>query len=298
MPVYKLGLLIRARREMLGYTQEELAEGICSLPTMSRIENGERLPTKENAELLLQRLGYSDMLVDSYADEDALILNDLKYKIRQAIILEQPAKIGPLLEEFEKIADLNNKSVKQFVMLCRTIPLGFGADTLEVLEEAMRLTCPRYRPDKLPKLLTFEEIILVNNIAICYYGKGKPDVAIKMFYSLKTYYENNEVNMEERLRTQPMVLYNLSKCLGASKRYDECVEICDLGIQLARESGKCNCLDRMFYNRAYVLLNRDKPGDREEAKKYAELALHTAAALARDALAAHYKQFIDKNFPE
>ena len=54
MPIYPYGALIRQRREELGYTQEELADGICSVPTLSRIENGERLPTKEHSEMLLQ----------------------------------------------------------------------------------------------------------------------------------------------------------------------------------------------------------------------------------------------------
>ena len=57
MPIYKFGYIIRQRREELGYTQEDLAEGICSVPTLSRIENGERLPTKDHFEMLLQRLG-------------------------------------------------------------------------------------------------------------------------------------------------------------------------------------------------------------------------------------------------
>ena len=58
MPIYPYGALIRQRREELGYTQEELADGICSVPTLSRIENGERLPTKEHSEMLFSRLGY------------------------------------------------------------------------------------------------------------------------------------------------------------------------------------------------------------------------------------------------
>ena len=46
MSLYLFGPLIKQRREELGYTQEDLADGICSVPTLSRIENGERLPNK------------------------------------------------------------------------------------------------------------------------------------------------------------------------------------------------------------------------------------------------------------
>ena len=59
MPIFQFGFMIKHRREELGYTQEDLADGICSVPTLSRIENGERMPTREHFEMLIQRLGYS-----------------------------------------------------------------------------------------------------------------------------------------------------------------------------------------------------------------------------------------------
>ena len=40
MAFYLLGDCIREQRERLGVTQEELCEGICSVPTLSKIENG------------------------------------------------------------------------------------------------------------------------------------------------------------------------------------------------------------------------------------------------------------------
>lgn len=72
MPIFKFGYIIKSRREEMGYTQEELADGICSVPTLSRIENGERMPSKENFEALLQRLGYSNAELNSFVDEKAL----------------------------------------------------------------------------------------------------------------------------------------------------------------------------------------------------------------------------------
>lgn len=60
MPIFQFGFMIKQRREELGYTQEDLADGICSVPTLSRIENGDRMPTREHFEMLIQRLGYHD----------------------------------------------------------------------------------------------------------------------------------------------------------------------------------------------------------------------------------------------
>ena len=78
MSIYQLGHIIRLRREDLGITQEELADGICSVPTLSRIENGERMPNKAHVEMLLQRLGYSDTMSYVYVDRNELQRHELK----------------------------------------------------------------------------------------------------------------------------------------------------------------------------------------------------------------------------
>ena len=54
---YKLPELIRQLRIEKGLTQEQLAEGICSPVTISRIENGTQQPSNKVLGLLLDRLG-------------------------------------------------------------------------------------------------------------------------------------------------------------------------------------------------------------------------------------------------
>lgn len=300
MPIYQFGVIVKQRREELGYTQEELADGICSVPTLSRIENGERMPAKEHMEMLLQRLGYSDTMLDTYVDTKVFILHELKFQIRQAVIMNQPERAKDLLNRFEQQADCHGQMAKQFLLLYRTLVSNLKPEkTLEQLEQAIRLTCPRYQTGKLPRILSYEEIIALNNIAVCNYDLGQLrqeqvylQRAIDILYDLKRYYENHMTNTEEILRTQPMVLYNLSKYLGCAGRYDECVEVCDLGIRIARETGRCTQLHRMFYNRAWALSRRGYPADLEQARQSARLAYYMAAAMAQPASQAHYRHFI------
>ena len=86
MAISQIGAVIRRRRVELGLSQEDLADGVCSVTTLSRIENGERMPTQNHLEILLQRIGYSDMMVQSYLSEEDFLAHDLKFKIRQAFI--------------------------------------------------------------------------------------------------------------------------------------------------------------------------------------------------------------------
>jgi len=301
MPIYKFGYIIKQRREELGYTQEDLADGVCSVPTLSRIENGERLPTKDHFEMLLQRLGYSESVLYTYVDSNTWFLHEQKFKIRQAIILEHFGEAQELLDEYRRKMDPKSPLNRQFVLLYDILasPSSYTIEEhLAHFEEAILLTCPKYKQKDVPKILSYEEIIILNNIAGCYQTMHNFQRAIHILSQIKKHYENNILNPEEILRTQPMILYNLSKCLGLSERYDECIEICNLGIRIARETGRCNFLERMLYNRAWSLSKRNCPGDMAQSKESAKLAFYMANAMGKLNSAEHYRRFIEKTFPQ
>lgn len=299
MPIFHFGFIIKRRREELGYTQEELSDGICSVPTLSRIENGERMPTKEHFEMLLQRLGYSDAMLDAYVDEKQFYLHDLKYRIRQAIILNKLADAKLLLSEYEQLVVNPTQIDRQFLILCCTLAntkLYTPQERLQFFEEAIHLTCPKYDHYKFPQILSFEEILILNNIAVCYSQVGNYEQAIKILYYLKRFYENPVMNREEILRTQALILYNLSKYLGNAERYDECIEVADLGIRIARETGRCSYLDGLLYNRAWSLVRRKRNGDMVTAFSSAKQAYELANIMENYTAAALYNAFIKTNF--
>lgn len=52
-----LGDTLRQLRKQKGLSQEDLAEGICSPVSVSRIENGNQIPSQPVLEALLEKLG-------------------------------------------------------------------------------------------------------------------------------------------------------------------------------------------------------------------------------------------------
>lgn len=298
MSVYLLGPLIKQKRELLGLTQEDLADGICSVPTLSRIENGERLPNKEHSEMLLQRLGYSDTLQISYVPEKTLELHELKFKIRQAVIHKKREEAQALLAKFSSLSDSDDAISSQFLLLYRTIlndSLELAA-RLEQFLKAIRMTCPSFNAQKLPSFLSYEEIIAINNIANCMGKQGRIEEAIDLLYALKKHYDCRMVNQEEILRTQLMVLYNLSRLLVNAERYGECVEICDKGIRISRETGRCSHLDRLLFYKARALIGRGQPNDFQSAEDALRMAVCVAEGLGNEAFKDHYLRYIEAHF--
>lgn len=299
MSIFQFGFVIRMRREELGLTQEDLADGICAVTTLSRIENGERVPTQNHLEMLLQRLGYSNTLVNSFVTVNDYRAHELKYQIRQNFITGNHAKGRALLDEYKQLCKNPTQINRQFMLLHEVLlyPEKYSIEEKQhKLETAIRLTCPHYQTGKMPQVLTYEEIVLLNNIAVCDAQSGNRRAAIILLYRLKEYYETQIINVEEALRTQPMTLYNLSKMLGLEGRYDECIEICDCGVKIARETGRCQLLSKTLFNRAWALLKRNFEGDLHEAQRSTEQALQMANIMGQDRLAKLYTEFISENF--
>lgn len=299
--VYNIGEYIKARRIELGISQDELASNICTQATLSRIENGERIPSKETAAALLQRLGLSGaelMLADS---AESLILHKLKFDIRQAYISGDYRKSEKILSEnkklISKLSPTDKQTFETIDTLLRISRSEFSdEEALNRLEAAIRLTCPKYTKNTPPAFFTYEEILLLNNIALLYAKLGDMETAINLLYHIKNFYDRLVCDIEEALRTEPMILYNLSKCLGLSKKYSECISICEEGIKLATETGRCPCLPQTYYNLAWSSYYRNRPGDRVASQEYLKQAYHGAKFMMREVSAEKYAQRLKEWF--
>ncbi len=298
MSVFTYGKVIRLRRESLGISQETLADGVCSVSTLSRIENGERRPTKETMELLLQRVGLSENPMGYYTDEESFAIHQLKIEMQ---IATQENKYDDARRLYQERADRLVNPVpinRQFLLFYETILYRerFTPQArLKQLETAMRLTCPRYAPDRLPQVMAYSEILTLNGIAICYSELGKSEDTIRILYHILGFYDRAVVNQEEVWRTGPMIYYNLSKYLGLAGRYDECVEVCEQGIRMSNLSGRASRLARIYFNCAWALLRRGASGDREKAEKYARYACYMGRAMEQPEISA-FLEFYHKNW--
>lgn len=285
MPIIQYGAIIKKYREELGITQEELSEGICSVPTLSRIENGERMPSKENITMLLQKLGKTDLFVESFVDKNDFYLHELKYRIRQAQFNGNQAEGRKLFEEYKHLRKDNSLSNRQFELLHEILffPEKYTTEEkLEKLEHLIHQSCPSFSTKSVPKLLTYEEILILNNIARCRELLDDRESTVLIYEGILRHYDSCNVNSEEMLRTKPLILYNLANSLCAMDRFDECIRYCDEGILLARTTGRCSVLAYLLYVRGRALFFRQKENDREEAEKTLRQAVYAGDFLDID----------------
>ncbi len=307
MSVYNIGEFIKEKRERMGVTQEELCQGICSLPTMSRIESGARMPKRETIIQIFQRLGIPAEMYPNYTTKADLEVLYLVYQVRQSYNINDMATAKELFSKLNGEYDNLPVPDKQFCRLFETvIKMNSGelanAQVLPELEDIMKMSCPNYNIDRLPRLMTFEEINVLNNIAICYAKMDKMDVAINIYYSIVGTYKLGVSNIEDSLRTSPTIHYNLSKYLGLSGRYDECIRICEDGIRYIKLSGNYRNYPSIMYNLAWVLVRRNSKGDMERAESVLKKAYYTSviswSKSLTDSVRRLYKEYFNKDLPE
>jgi len=277
MSVYNIGKFIKTRRTEMGITQQDLAEGICSPVTLSRIENGENPPTQKHIRALLQRLGYPAAPMMFMTDQPEEDIARLQFEISTVITFNNYDKTAPLLESLGKFKEYFSNMDALYYEVMSTI-LSFRINGLPRdiaitrLENALKLTHPNYSPQKLPLTLTYIEAIALNNIANCYYRLGNLEEAIRYYKHIQRFYEDVVQDPEEAKRLLPTIYYNLSKMLGLLGLYDECIDICNHGILYAHRVQRFANMPETLYNMAWSMVRRNNPGDLEAAKQAAKEA--------------------------
>ncbi len=271
MAVYNIGQYIKLKREQLGITQAALCEGLCTQATLSRIETGEQIPQGDTMLSLLQRLGESYLSIDSLMSQSDLEKIKATREIRRLCNQGRYKEAQKLLDAISGYKGMSKQDIQFCDMMNTMILCAEGLITKETAlqndEKTLRMTCKSYRIDNLPKIMTFNEISLLNKIACCYDDLGQSDKAITILYHIISFHKSGIVDEQESLRTLPMVLYNLSNILGMSGNYDECLSICNEGIELETKTKSYYFLPSYMYNKGWALTKRGRAEDREEAKK-------------------------------
>ena len=85
MAKYPIGKLIASTRNKYKISQEALCYGICSISTLSRIENGTQFPSWKVGNALLERLGLSQIDTAIYMSDTEIERDNIEIKITRML---------------------------------------------------------------------------------------------------------------------------------------------------------------------------------------------------------------------
>ena len=270
-----IGEVIKQRRIELGLTQEELCEGICESPTMSRIENGKQTPSRSKLNALLGRLGLPSDKYYAMMSENELEIERLKADILDCntrnLYAEGLEKIGQLLA----LTEDDDHITHQFIMRSRVL-LGKKEDggivpynmeeKLDLLFRAMKTTIPNFDIDAIGShWYSLDEMKIINQIGIVYGDNDQQDLAIHIFSQLLKHVQNRLLMNSDNVATAILIAYNYSRLLCINKRYTEAFEIALWGWDHVVEWGRATTVGGLFFVLGESLY---RTGHIEESKDY------------------------------
>jgi transcriptional regulator with XRE-family HTH domain len=255
----RIGELIRANREELHYSQEELCFGICSVANLSKIENGTQIPTRATFEALMGRMGLSTGIYPSFLNDLDKKAFELKHDFNELYANERYDDAEQILVELESMPKLDNV-YKQFIqgakILIRQQRGLHPNDAVIELEGVISSFIKDFSPDKVRRsVLTKTEISVLNAYAIANHRAGNLDTATKILYELMTYIESKVYDKEGISVVYTKILYNLSKYVGMAGDDAEAVRLCEIGVKQCIRYNRHTFLSPLLFNRGYGLMN-------------------------------------------
>lgn len=200
----RIGQMLRESRETMGCTQEQVAEEICDVSTVSRIENGTQSPSIQLAASLFDRLqviGYPTVMLHDFLNRGCA---SIQQDILAALALGETDRIDEYLMAMKGFLAEGGQVLRQFydtVMIARQVlylqktgrSMEEAAKELSVgpsLEQILRMTRPdldyrKIRPADAGNLaLNNTEFMLLNALALLDFSQGKRKVGIRLMAAL------------------------------------------------------------------------------------------------------------------
>lgn len=270
-----IGEVIKRKRKELGLTQEELCEGICEPSTISRIESGKQVPAKNKLDALLQRLDLPGDRYYALLSRNELEISNLQSQIISCNVAKNKRDGLQYLEKLEEIVSEDDHLIRQFILRSK---IAFGyldgenlrpytyEEKEKVLFEALYLTVPKFDIDEINNnFYTVEEIKIINQIALNYSDAGQNKTAIDIYHQLLKYIKKHLMNLKESNGLLILIAYNYSRSLYFEKRYEESIDIANLGLEASRQERCFSCLGGLLSVLGHALYVE---GKLEESKKH------------------------------
>ena len=284
-----IGLFISALRQEEGISQDELWDGICGQSTFSRIEAGKRKGKIFCLEAIMQRLGRdinkyfaTFPSIDDFMDKQTR--NDVISRLA-SLDFEVAAKLLEKLKgdrkSYKSGVGLQFIKMSEATIFANQNVKGYSSPKyLEMLENALKVTMSKFDENRAGNYrLSYYEVSIINQMAIHYCESGKTRQGLRLFErlidSMNCYY----IDEKEKIRMYTTVLYNYSKYLGLTGRFEEALEVVKEGEILELRHRRLTLLPSFAINHAYNLLEL---GLKEQSVPYFALSYYGSIAFEEE----------------
>ena len=248
------GEVLRARREVLGMSQEELAEGICDPVTVSRIECGKVSPKRGTYEKLMEKVGLSGSRFDASFPMENPANWKLMMEINRLLNQAKTAEAEPLVEELEQRLSRRTPCDRQMLIHIKTTMLGLQGiiskeERQKMYREALYMTLPEVEFQTLEHWhFTKREIGLIDSFANVEDELGEGGKYIPLLMAIKNGFETKFLSLNHYVSEYEHICHTLGDILGNANRFEDGIAVGMDGMKIALRNGMESTLSCMLYD--------------------------------------------------
>ena len=244
-----IGKKIKELRKVVGLTQGELADGICTQALISRIEKGDIYPSATALYQISQKLGVdvnyffeigTTPRLD-YVKEVEWQLRNFRVKLRYEEMMEivRAEEKNPLF--FKDKTNLQllywHKGIYKFEV-DKDIEAGFT-----LLEEAFSLTTNK------KKALSEREIEIMITLGAFEFGRKNYHKSLELYDEVRRAINTTTKLNDKSIKTR--LLYNIARVLTRLGKYDESIDYCKQAINWCIDEEHLFGLGELYYHTGY-----------------------------------------------
>lgn len=292
-----VGQYLSTERKKVNFTQEKISDGICSVESYSRIENG-RKPTRNNYKALTEKIGtenrYYIELVNT-GNIDALLL---RREISRILFSEK--SMDKVWESLEKLMEIlgedecaQNKQYLKFIEIC--IEKEYSHMSEEICCEEYRKVLAYSMNENLigekKHIYTKVEINLINHISVCLAKSGKKEQAMRL---IRAFLEDTDQMKEDKYHETKLAKLNYGRWLSDSGEYSKADNIFMDGAKQIMERDRAELLDQYIGEIAYNKYLMNGSEKNEQIKRYSLYALVLSKLFGTDRIYKNSFNFFEK----
>ncbi|WP_322906980.1 helix-turn-helix domain-containing protein [Paenibacillus sp. SGZ-1009] len=243
----RIGKLLKSLRQSTGFSQRELADGICSQSEISHIENGKVIPCIYTLLSISDKLGiHPAYFMERINIPEYNLVQLVKVQLREYVQQKEYIKMNTTIKKYEHNPSFQGIEEKQFILWHKSIFEFYISKNTPLaqhyIEQALAF--------KQSFCKTQQDIHILNSYAILKCEEKQFSQALILFYEAKKLYEQLEVVTDPKLYSK--LLYNLSKTYTQMGDYCTAEKYCDAAIVNCKRENSSYLYGELFYQKAFI----------------------------------------------
>lgn len=242
MKSLQIGEVVREARIRHGMTQEDLADGICAVSTVSKIENGHHNPQKRVFAALMERMGERTGRYAMLVGAQEMEKEELREELAQSVRCGDRKSLEQHLEQYRILPGEKKADDLQWMELA-VLALGWWNGTPsekmeEELLELLYLTYPEYVGNwEAHRSYSSGEILIFQLMAACREREMEHAWCLQRLEQMSKVLEQKNREQNWQKQAQISVCYQMAALCLLMEEYPSSVRYGADGLALCRQTG-------------------------------------------------------------